>query len=208
MKDGPASGSATTGARSRSATTRSSSTPRRRRSADLLKPGLQGQGGPERQPATSGSAVAGVFAAALANGGSLSNVSPGIDFFAKLKTVGQLHPGAVDAADGRLGPDADLDRLGLPEPRLRPRSSRPRSWKMIDPVRRRLRRLLLPGDQRDGSAPVGGPALGGVPLLRPGPAALAQGLLAPGPVPGPGQAEGDPGVAARRRCPGRASTRR
>ena len=40
--------------------------------------------------------------------------------------------------------------------------------------------LLLPGDQRDGAAPVGGAALAGVPLLRPGPAALAEGLLASG----------------------------
>ena len=43
-------------------------------------------------PLTSGSAVAGVFAAALANGGSLNNVGPGIDFFAQLKKAGNFIP--------------------------------------------------------------------------------------------------------------------
>ena len=63
-------------------------------------------------PLTSGSAVAGVFAAALANGGSLNNVHPGIDFFAKLKAVGNWIPVAGDAADGRVGPDADRRSTG------------------------------------------------------------------------------------------------
>ena len=42
-------------------------------------------------PLTSGSAFAGVFAAALANGGSLDNIAPGIDFFAELQERRQLH---------------------------------------------------------------------------------------------------------------------
>ena len=33
-----------------------------------------------------------MFAAALGNGGSLSNVGPGIDFFAKLKSIGNFIP--------------------------------------------------------------------------------------------------------------------
>ena len=56
--------------------------------ADLLKPDYKGKVALNGSPLTSGSAVAGVFAAALANGGSLSNVQPGIDWFAKLKSVG------------------------------------------------------------------------------------------------------------------------
>jgi putative spermidine/putrescine transport system substrate-binding protein len=43
-------------------------------------------------PLTSGSAVAGVFAAAIANGGSLSNIQPGIDYFANLKKIGNFIP--------------------------------------------------------------------------------------------------------------------
>ena len=50
--------------------------------ADLLKPEYRNKVALNGSPLTSGSAVAGVFAAALANGGSLSNIGPGIDFFA------------------------------------------------------------------------------------------------------------------------------
>lgn len=60
--------------------------------ADLLKPAYKNQVAMNGSPLTSGSALAGVFAAALANGGSLSNVSPGIDWFAKCKSVGNFIP--------------------------------------------------------------------------------------------------------------------
>jgi putative spermidine/putrescine transport system substrate-binding protein len=60
--------------------------------ADLLKSSYKNQVALNGSPLTSNSAVAGVFAAALANGGSLSNVSPGIDWFAKCKSVGNFIP--------------------------------------------------------------------------------------------------------------------
>ena len=60
--------------------------------ADLLKPEYKGKVALNGSPLTSGSAIAGVFAAALSNGGSLSNVGPGIDWFAKLKSVGNWIP--------------------------------------------------------------------------------------------------------------------
>ena len=44
---------------------------------DLLKPEYKNQVALNGSPLTSGSAIAGVFAAALSNGGSLSNVAPG-----------------------------------------------------------------------------------------------------------------------------------
>jgi putative spermidine/putrescine transport system substrate-binding protein len=43
-------------------------------------------------PAQAGAAFAGVYAAALANGGSLSNIAPGIDYFKKLKAAGNFVP--------------------------------------------------------------------------------------------------------------------
>ena len=43
-------------------------------------------------PTKSGSAFGGVFAAALANGGSLDNIQPGLDFFHKLKANGNFNP--------------------------------------------------------------------------------------------------------------------
>src|SRR6185503_19945183 len=60
--------------------------------ADLLKPLYKNQVALNGSPLTSGSAIAGVFAAALANGGSLSNVSPGVDWFAKAKAAGNYIP--------------------------------------------------------------------------------------------------------------------
>jgi putative spermidine/putrescine transport system substrate-binding protein len=60
--------------------------------ADLLKPDYRGKVALNGSPLTSGSAVAGVFAAALSNGGSLNNVQAGIDWFAKLKSVGNWIP--------------------------------------------------------------------------------------------------------------------
>ena len=86
---------------------------------DLLKPEYKNKVALNGSPLTSGSAVAGVFSAAIANGGGAQNIGPGIDFFAQLKRRRQLHPRAGDAADDRLGPDPDHDRLGLPQPRLR-----------------------------------------------------------------------------------------
>ena len=60
--------------------------------ADLLKPEYKNKVALNGSPLSSNSAIAGVFAAALANGGSLSNVAPGIDWFAKCKSVGNFIP--------------------------------------------------------------------------------------------------------------------
>ncbi len=60
--------------------------------ADLLKPLYKNQVAMNGSPLSSGSAIAGVFAAALASGGSLSNVAPGIDWFAKCRSAGNFIP--------------------------------------------------------------------------------------------------------------------
>ncbi len=60
--------------------------------ADLLKPEYKNQVALNGSPLTSGSARAIVFAAAIANGGSLDNVQPGIDFWAKMKQIGNYIP--------------------------------------------------------------------------------------------------------------------
>jgi putative spermidine/putrescine transport system substrate-binding protein len=60
--------------------------------ADLLKPQYKGQVALNGDPTKSGSAFGGVFAAALANGGSLDDIQPGLDFFHKLKASGNFNP--------------------------------------------------------------------------------------------------------------------
>ncbi|MEU9480095.1 extracellular solute-binding protein [Streptomyces sp. NPDC048191] len=59
---------------------------------DLLKPQYKGQVALNGNPTKSGSAFGGVYAAALANGGSFDDIQPGLDFFAKLKKSGNYTP--------------------------------------------------------------------------------------------------------------------
>jgi putative spermidine/putrescine transport system substrate-binding protein len=91
--------------------------------ADLLKPEFKNKVAMNGSPLTSGSAIAGVFAAALANGGSLSNVQPGIDFFKRLKQAGNYI--SVDAtpqtvASGQTPIVIDWDYLNLAYGKLYP----------------------------------------------------------------------------------------
>ncbi|MGW4028946.1 ABC transporter substrate-binding protein [Streptomyces sp. NPDC004838] len=60
--------------------------------ADLLKPEYKGKVALNGNPTKSGSAFGGVYAAALANGGSFGDVQPGIDYFAKLRKSGNFIP--------------------------------------------------------------------------------------------------------------------
>ncbi|HKT45195.1 MAG TPA: extracellular solute-binding protein [Gaiellaceae bacterium] len=83
---------------------------------DLLKPDYKGKVALNGSPLTSGSAVAGVFAAALGNGGSLSNVQPGIDLFAKMKSIGNFIPvqsTPQTVASGQTPISIDWDYLNL-----------------------------------------------------------------------------------------------
>ena len=84
--------------------------------ADLLKPEYKGKVALNGSPLTSGSGRAGVFAAAIANGGSLSNVAPGVDWFAKLKSVGNWVPvpaTPATVASGQTPIVIDWDYLNL-----------------------------------------------------------------------------------------------
>jgi putative spermidine/putrescine transport system substrate-binding protein len=83
---------------------------------DLLKSDYKGKVALNGSPLSSGSAVAGVFAAALGNGGSLSDVGPGIDFFSKLKESGNYIPvqsTPQTVASGQTPISIDWDYLNL-----------------------------------------------------------------------------------------------
>ncbi|MFE8017609.1 ABC transporter substrate-binding protein [Streptomyces antibioticus] len=60
--------------------------------ADLLQPRYKGQVALNGNPTKSGAAFGGVYAAALAGGGSFDDIQPGLDFFAKLKKNGNYTP--------------------------------------------------------------------------------------------------------------------
>jgi putative spermidine/putrescine transport system substrate-binding protein len=58
----------------------------------LLNPIYKNQVAIDGNPTQTGSAFAAVYAAALANGGSLSNIAPGVAYFKKLKEAGNFVP--------------------------------------------------------------------------------------------------------------------
>ncbi|WP_042372270.1 ABC transporter substrate-binding protein [Streptacidiphilus neutrinimicus] len=60
--------------------------------ADLLKPEYKGMVALNGDPTQANAAFSAVYAAAIANGGSLDNIQPGIDFFTKLKKSGNFNP--------------------------------------------------------------------------------------------------------------------
>jgi putative spermidine/putrescine transport system substrate-binding protein len=83
---------------------------------DLLKSEYRNKVALNGSPLTSGSAQAGVAAASLANGGSLSNIGPGIDFFQKLKQAGNYIPVQATPqtiASGQTPIVVDWDYLNL-----------------------------------------------------------------------------------------------
>jgi putative spermidine/putrescine transport system substrate-binding protein len=60
--------------------------------SDLLKPEYKGQVALAGDPRSSNQAIQTVFAAALANGGSLDNAQPGLDWFNQLNQTGNFVP--------------------------------------------------------------------------------------------------------------------
>lgn len=83
---------------------------------DLLKPEYKNKVALNGSPLSSGSAVAGVFSASIANGGSLQDIGPGIDFFAQLKSVGNFIPVQATPqtiASGQTPITVDWDYLNL-----------------------------------------------------------------------------------------------
>jgi putative spermidine/putrescine transport system substrate-binding protein len=66
--------------------------------ADLLKPEYKGKIALAGDPRVSNQAIQTVFAASLANGGSLDDAGPGLDFFKQLNDAGNLVPGIATSA--------------------------------------------------------------------------------------------------------------
>jgi putative spermidine/putrescine transport system substrate-binding protein len=64
---------------------------------DLLDPKYKGQIAIAGDPRASNQAAQSVYAAALANGGSLDNIQPGLDFFKQLNVTGNLLPLIADS---------------------------------------------------------------------------------------------------------------
>jgi putative spermidine/putrescine transport system substrate-binding protein len=84
--------------------------------ADLMKSDYKNMVALNGDPREAGAAFAGVYAASLANGGSLDDIMPGIQFFADLKKAGNFIPvGATPAtvANGQTPITIDWDYLQI-----------------------------------------------------------------------------------------------
>ncbi len=71
--------------------------------ADLLKPEYKNEVAINGNPTQAGAAFAAVYAAALANGGSFSNIAPGVAYFKKLHQAGNFVPVTASAATMESG---------------------------------------------------------------------------------------------------------
>jgi len=99
---------------------------------DLLNPAYKGKVALNGSPLTANAAASGVMAASIANGGSLSNVEPGIDFFAQLKKIGNFIPvqsTPQTVASGQTPISIDWDYLNLAYVKEFPAAN----WKVIVP---------------------------------------------------------------------------
>ncbi|MFJ5262731.1 ABC transporter substrate-binding protein [Streptomyces sp. NPDC088387] len=87
---------------------------------DLLKPEYKGQVALNGNPTKSAAAFGGVYAAALANGGSFDDIQPGLDFFAELKKNGnytpvESTPATVEKGETPISIDWDYLNAGYAE---------------------------------------------------------------------------------------------
>jgi ABC-type Fe3+ transport system substrate-binding protein len=84
----------------------------------LLDPQYKGQVALNGNPTQAAAAFSGVWAAALANGGSLDDIDPGIDFFVQVKDVGnfnpvEITPATIQSGETPLAIDWDYLNAGL-----------------------------------------------------------------------------------------------
>jgi ABC-type Fe3+ transport system substrate-binding protein len=84
----------------------------------LLDPQYAGQVALNGNPTQAAAAFSGVWAAALANGGSLDDIGPGIDFFVQVKEAGnfnpvEITPATVQSGETPLALDWDYVNAGL-----------------------------------------------------------------------------------------------
>ncbi len=129
--------------------------------AQLTNPMYKNEVAINNDPTSASAAFYAVWAAAIANGGSFSNIQPGINFFATLNKDGNFVPGGTEAT-AVAGTTPILDLVGLPPRR---RGGERARLEVGHPLGRHHCGLLHPGDQQERSGPGGRAPLGGVPLL-------------------------------------------
>jgi putative spermidine/putrescine transport system substrate-binding protein len=97
---------------------------------DLLKPEFRGKVALNGDPTTASAAANGVLMAAIANGGSVDDIAPGVEFFVKLKQAGNfvpVDPTPATIESGQTPVVIDWDYLNAAETKKVP------TWKVFVP---------------------------------------------------------------------------
>jgi putative spermidine/putrescine transport system substrate-binding protein len=97
---------------------------------DLLGPDYKGKVALNGDPTAAGAAFSGVLMAAVANGGSVDDIAPGVDYFTELKAAGNflpVDPTAATIESGQTPVVFDWDYLNAAE------SAKLDSWKVFVP---------------------------------------------------------------------------
>ncbi|WP_327090414.1 ABC transporter substrate-binding protein [Nonomuraea sp. NBC_01738] len=122
--------------------------------ADLLKPEYKGKVAMNGNPTKSGSAFAGVYAAALANGGSFDDIAPGLEFFKKLKAAGNYNPvettpATIEKGETQISIDWDYNNAAY-APQMAPKGL---DWKVNVPTDAKYFQLYAQAINKDAPHP-------------------------------------------------------
>lgn len=97
---------------------------------DLLGPGFKGKVALNGDPTAAGAAFSGVVMASVANGGSVDDIAPGVEYFKKLKQAGNflpVDPTSATIESGQTPVVIDWDYLNAAE------SAKLPDWKVVVP---------------------------------------------------------------------------
>ena len=117
---------------------------------DLLRPEFRGKVALNGDPTTASAAANGVLMAAIANGGSVDDIAPGVDFFLKLKDAGNfvpVDPTPATIESGQTPVVIDWDYLNSAETKKLP------SWKVFVPSNALVGGYYFQAISKDGPHP-------------------------------------------------------
>ena len=117
---------------------------------DLLKPEFKGKVALNGDPTTASAAANGVLMAAIANGGTVDDIAPGVNFFVKLKEAGNfvpVDPTPATIESGQTPVVIDWDYLGAAETKKIP------TWKVFVPANALVGGYYFQAINKDGPHP-------------------------------------------------------
>jgi putative spermidine/putrescine transport system substrate-binding protein len=117
---------------------------------DLLKPEFKGKVALNGDPTTASAAANGVLMAAIANGGTVDDIAPGVNFFVKLKEAGNfvpVDPTPATIESGQTPVVIDWDYLSAAETKKIP------TWKVFVPANALVGGYYFQAINKDGPHP-------------------------------------------------------